>query len=105
MSRPGDRGAPIAVPAEQLPQGCCWWTDPDGALCLLPGCLARINDPDAACTCRTLASRLARAEERLAEATERERYASTWWDALRAAVDAHAARDEILSDARRSAGH
>ncbi|MGW0673421.1 hypothetical protein [Streptomyces sp. NPDC002746] len=104
MRRPGDREAPIAVPAQQVPQSCYWWTDPDGALCLLPGCLARINDPDAACTCRTLASRLTRAEERLAEAAERERYASTWWAALRAAVDAHPARDEILSNARRRAG-
>jgi hypothetical protein len=104
MRKPGDREAPIAVPAEQIPQTCYWWTDPDGSLCLLPGCLARINDPDAACTCTTLASRLDRAEARLAEAAERERYANTWWAALMAAVDAHPARDEILSDARRRAG-
>lgn len=100
----GDREAPTSTTPDSIPAGCYWWTDPDGALCLLPGCMARIQDPDAECTCSTLAARLARTERRLRETREREQYASTWWTALREAVKARPDRADILADAHRRAG-
>lgn len=100
----GDREAPEVTTPDSVPAGCYWWTDPDGELCLLPGCMARIQDPDADCTCDKLAARLARAEQRMAEMREREKYAVTWWTALREAVEARPDRAEILADAHRRAG-
>lgn len=100
----GDREAPTSTTPEDVPAGCYWFTDPDGTLCLLPGCMARIQDPDAECTCDKLAARLARAERRLQEMREREQYASTWWTALRQAVEARPDRADILADAHKRAG-
>lgn len=100
----GDRDAPASTTPDTVPAGCYWWTDPDGALCLMPGCMARIQDPEAECLCDKLASRLARVERRLQEMREQERYARTWWTALREAVEARSDRAEILADAHRRAG-
>lgn len=100
----GDRDTPASTTPDTVPAGCYWWTDPDGGLCLMPGCMARIQDPDAECLCDKLASRLARAEQRLRDAQEREKYAGTWWAALQAAVDARPDRAEIIIDAHRRAG-
>ncbi|WNI19211.1 hypothetical protein [Actinacidiphila sp. ITFR-21] len=100
----GDREAPAYTATDSVPEGCYWWTDPDGDLSLTPGCMARIQDPDAECTCEKLVARLARVERRLREAQERERYAATWWTALREAVEAHPDRASILADAHRRAG-
>lgn len=100
----GDRDAPAPTTPDTVPAGCYWWTDPDGSLCLMPGCMARVQDPEAECTCDKLASRLARTEHRLQEMRERERYAATWWTAFRQAVDAHPDGAEIVADARRKAG-
>lgn len=100
----GDREAPVSTTPDSVPSGCCWYTDPDGDLCLLPGCMARIQDPEAECTCETLAARLARSERRLQEIREKERYAGVWWTALREAVDARPDQAEILADAHRRTG-
>jgi hypothetical protein len=100
----GDRHAPASTTPDTVPAGCYWWTDPDGDLCLMPGCMSRVQDPEAECTCDKLASRLVRAERRLQDMREREQYAATWWTALRAAVDARPDSADILSDARRRAG-
>jgi hypothetical protein len=100
----GDPDAPVALTPDTVPAGCYWWTDPDGDLCLMPGCMARVQDPDAECTCDKLGLRLRRAEEQLRARREAETYASTWWDALTEAVRAHPAAADILADARRRAG-
>lgn len=100
----GDTETPIPTRPDTIPAGCYWWTDPDGDLCLLPGCMARVQDPEAECTCDTLAARLAKAERALREHLERERYASAWWKALREAVEAVPNGAEIVADARRRAG-
>ncbi|MDX3064015.1 hypothetical protein PV518_17800 [Streptomyces sp. ND04-05B] len=89
---------------DTVPAGCYWWTDPDGDLCLLPGCLARINDPEAECTCDKLARQQQRAEQQLRDHRERQRYADIWWHAMKAAVDAHPDAAAILADVRRRAG-
>lgn len=100
----GDRASPVPTSPDTVPAGCYWWTDPDGDLCLLPGCLARINDPEAECTCDKLARRQQNAEQQLRTERERQQYADTWWHALRAAVDNHPDAASILADARRRAG-
>lgn len=100
----GDPDAPATTTPDTIPAGCYWWTDPAGDLCLLPGCIARIQDPAAECTCDSLGRRLTRTERQLRNLQEQQRYADTWWQALRAAVDAHSAGREILADARRRAG-
>lgn len=100
----GDAQNAVPTTPDNIPAGCYWFTDPDGALCLLPGCMARVQDPDAECTCDTLGARLAKAEQRLRELQERERYAAAWWTALREAVDAHPDAAQILTDARWRSG-
>jgi hypothetical protein len=100
----GDRGTPVPVTEDTIPAGCYWWTDPNGDLCLMPGCMARVQDPDAECTCDKLAARLRRLEEKLDDDRERQRYADTWLTALRQAVDAHPDSTQILADAYRRAG-
>ncbi len=100
----GDAANPIPTTPETVPAGCYWWTDPAGDLNLMPGCMARVQDPEAECTCDKLGLRLRRAEEKLRARAEADKYASTWWDALTEAVRAHPAAAEILADARRRAG-
>ncbi|TQE33108.1 hypothetical protein [Streptomyces ipomoeae] len=100
----GDREAPIPTTPDTVPSGCYWWTDPDGDLCLMPGCMARVQDPAAECTCDKLASRLRKAEEKLQDHQKRQSYANTWWHALSEAVNARPDAAEILADARQRAG-
>ncbi|MFJ2752772.1 hypothetical protein [Streptomyces sp. NPDC087297] len=100
----GDRDIPAAVAPDTVPAGCYWWTDPDGDLCLMPGCMARVQDPEAECSCDKLGARLARTEEKLRTRDTADRYARTWWDALSEAVRAHPDAATILADARRRAG-
>lgn len=100
----GDQGAPAATTPDTVPAGCYWWTDPDGALCLLPGCMARVQDPDAECTSDKLGARYGRLERQLRNLHEQQRYANAWWHALQEAVEAHPDRAAIRADALRRAG-
>ncbi|MFH8295112.1 hypothetical protein [Streptomyces sp. NPDC018059] len=99
----GDRDASVAATPDTVPAGCYWWTDPDGDLCLMPGCMARVQDPEADCTCDKLARRQRKAEEALRADRERQRYADTWWQALSAAVKDHPDAASILADAHQRA--
>lgn len=101
---PGDRDEPVAVTPDAVPSGCYWWTDPDGDLCLMPACMARLQDPGAECTCDTLQARLLRIETKQREREAADRYARRWWDALSDAVKAHPDAQTLLADARRRAG-
>lgn len=101
----GDRCTPVPSTPDTIPAGCYWWTDPDGDLCLLPGCAARVQDPGAECTCDTLGARYARLERRLRELRAEQQYADAWWHALSEAVNAHPDGAQIIADAhRRRAG-
>lgn len=100
----GGPDAPVPTTPDTIPAGCYWWTDPDGDLCLLPGCAARVQDPDAECHCDTLGRRLHCTERELSALRTQQAYADTWWHALRAAVDAHPDAAAILADTRRRAG-
>lgn len=88
-------------PPGTIPDGCYWWPDPDGNLCLLPGCMARAQDPDADCTCDTLDSRLTAATEELHELREQQRHATRWAASILEALEAHPAGREIRADAQR----
>ncbi|MER6103691.1 hypothetical protein ABT115_15540 [Streptomyces sp. NPDC001832] len=99
----GTRDNPAATTPDTIPTGCFWFLDPDGTLCLAPGCMARIQDPAAECLCDTLTTRHDRLKQRMRELKERQKYADTWWHALRAAVDAHPDRQAILADTQRRA--
>lgn len=100
----GGPGAPVATTPDTVPAGCYWWTDPDGDLCLLPGCMARVQDPEAECTCDKLGARYGRLQQQVRDQRERQRYADAWWHALREAVNAHPDGPAIIADALRRAG-
>lgn len=98
----GPREAALSLGSPgDLPSACYWWEDPAGDLCLIPGCAGRASDPDAECTCETLARRLDAAHERARDQRRQQEHADAWWRALRAAVEAHPDRDAILAEARR----
>ncbi|MFD3851410.1 hypothetical protein ACFWVB_36855 [Streptomyces microflavus] len=105
MNRPtlaaGTRDNPLPTTPDTVPAGCSWFTDPDGALCLSPGCMARIQDPEAQCLCDTLTARLDLLTEKLRELEERQRYADIWWHTLTAVVlehpDGRAIRNETCT--------
>lgn len=101
----GTRTNPIQTTPDSVPTGCFWFTDPDGVLCLAPSCMARIQDPDAECLCDTLTAHQRRARQQLRDLKRRERYATRWWRALRATVDAHPDRAAIIATARDRAHH
>ncbi|MFG3532771.1 hypothetical protein ACGF8B_39595 [Streptomyces sp. NPDC047917] len=101
---PGTRDDPVVTTPDTVPSGCFWFLDPDGTLCLAPGCMARIQDPDAECLCDTLTARHNRLKQRMRELKDRQKYADTWWHALRAAVEAHPDKKAILADVSRRTG-
>ncbi|WEH43965.1 hypothetical protein [Streptomyces sp. AM 2-1-1] len=96
----GTRTNPTPITPDTVPRGCFWFTDPDGTLCLAPSCMARIQDPDAECLCDTLTAHHRRARQQLRDLIRRDRYARTWWRALRAVVDEHPDRAALLAAAR-----
>ncbi|MER8197698.1 diguanylate cyclase [Streptomyces microflavus] len=81
MTGTGARGNPVLITPDTVPAGCFWFTAPDGALCLAPGCMAQIQDPDAQCLCNTLTARLDLLAEKLRDLEERQRYTNVWWHA------------------------
>ncbi|WUT01737.1 hypothetical protein OHA46_33815 (plasmid) [Streptomyces sp. NBC_00708] len=100
----GSRDNPVETTPDTVPTGCSWFLDPDGTLCLSPGCMARVQDPEAECLCDTLTTQHARLKRRMRELKGRQKYADNWWHALTAAVAAHPDQNAILADTRRRAG-
>ncbi|MEV2262727.1 MULTISPECIES: hypothetical protein [Streptomyces] len=98
------RENPAPTTPDTVPAGCQWFTDPDGALCLAPGCMARIQDPDAQCLCDSLAARLDQLTEKLRDLEERQRYADVWWHALSSVVRDHPDKRAILTETRARTG-
>ncbi|MFF7365416.1 hypothetical protein [Streptomyces sp. NPDC008125] len=94
----GTRTNPLPTTPDTVPTSCFWFTD-DGTLCLAPSSMARIQDPDAECLCDTLTAHHRRARQQLRDIRRRDRYARTWWRALRAVVDEHPDRAAILGAA------
>ncbi|WP_030853964.1 hypothetical protein [Streptomyces griseus] len=94
----GSPDNPVTTTVETVPPvGCFWFLDPDGTLCLAPGCTARIQDPDAQCLCDTLAARLDHLTEKLRALQARQETADQWWHALSDVVNEHPDGQTILT--------
>ncbi|MFD4224725.1 hypothetical protein [Streptomyces griseus] len=101
----GTRENPLVTTLDtQLPVVCFWFLDPDGTLCLAPGCTARIQDPEAQCLCDTLAARLDRLTARLQDLQERQDTENVWWHALSDVVRDHPDGQTILTATRNRTG-
>lgn len=74
--------------ADRMP--CYWHDDIDGTRYLIPGCMARIQDPDIdECTCPRLDRQLAAVREALAELRATHKGLREWTDQIVKAVYAH----------------
>lgn len=79
---------------------CYWHEDTDGTRFLVPGCLARINNPDIdECTCATTAQQLATAQAEIAELKRKNEGLQAWHDAIVRAVHDHPAGTQIMRNA------
>lgn len=83
---------------------CYWHEDTDGTRYLIPGCLARINNPDIdECTCPTTDRQLAKLREQLAEARKALKSLRGWHDQVVDAVRAHPDSIQIMRNAAEGA--
>ncbi|MGY1548313.1 hypothetical protein [Streptomyces sp. MN6] len=83
---------------------CHWHEDRDGERILIPGCAARVQDPDGEeCTCPTLAKQLEAARAEVAR-LQRELDGARFWNGhVTGAVHAHRDGLDIMQDAARRA--
>ncbi|TGZ12374.1 hypothetical protein DV517_74690 [Streptomyces sp. S816] len=82
------------------PLACHWVQEPDGTRWLVPGCVARLHDAEAAaCTCPSLAEQLAAAREERDQAQCGYDGLRGWADDILAAVHAHPDGKKIMKDA------
>lgn len=74
--------------ADRLP--CYWHDDVDGTRYLIPGCMARVQDPDIGeCTCPTLARQIAALKQALSDAQFANTGLQQWHDQVMRAVHDH----------------
>jgi hypothetical protein len=79
------------------PLPCHWYEDGQGGRWLIPGCMARVNDPDIdECSCKTVEEQLAAARAELARLQRHHDGLQSWNAAIRAAVYAHPDGIEIM---------
>lgn len=82
------------------PQPCHWYDDGHGGRYLIPGCIARINNPDLdECTCKTIQQQLADAREQIADLTRTGRSLQAWHDHIVRAVYDHPDALKIMKTA------
>ena len=75
---------------ETGPRPCQWYDDGHGGRFLIPGCLARVVNPDIdVCSCRTINEQLTAARREIADLEHTLASARSWHDAVTAAVHAH----------------
>jgi hypothetical protein len=84
---------------------CCQWhEETDGTRYLIPGCMARINDPDLdECDCPSLERQLAKVLEELAKLRRHKAGLQQWHDAVVRAVYDHRDGIAIMAAAARAA--
>jgi hypothetical protein len=86
------------------PQPCHWYDDGHGGRFLIPGCLARVMNPDIdVCSCKTIAEQLATARRETADLKRTLASARYWHDAVTAAVHAHPDGIQIMKTAAQKA--
>lgn len=74
--------------ADRLP--CYWHDDVDGTRYLIPGCMARVQDPDIGeCTCPSLAQQIAVLKQALSDAQFANTGLQQWHDQVMRAVHDH----------------
>lgn len=89
-ARPAESTDPLGAGrmADRLP--CYWHDDIDGTRYLIPGCMARIQDPDIGeCTCPTLAGRIAKLKQALSDAQFANASLQQWHGQVMQAVHNH----------------
>lgn len=95
MSTPTNTEQPAGPPPV-----CYWHEDPHEGRWLVPGCLARLHDPDIeTCDCPTTAEQLADSQGELDEARQRYADLEVWLDAIKDSVRAHPGGEQIMRDA------
>lgn len=94
---------PETEPHKCPPRPCYWHEDADGSRYLIPGCLARINNPDLdECTCPSLDRQLAKAREELATLRRHQDGHQKWHDAIVRAVYDHPDGKQIMHAASKA---
>lgn len=94
MSTPTNTEQPAGPPPV-----CYWHEDPHEGRWLVPGCLARVHDPDIeTCDCSTTAEQLAAAQAELNEVRRQYVGLEAWLDAIKDVVRAHQDGERIMRD-------
>lgn len=98
------QGIPADFPHPATPRPCYWHEDTDGTRYLIPGCMARVNDPDIdECTCPSLARQLEKARAEIAAMAKEKASLQGWHDAIVRAVYDHPEGVQIMAAAAKNA--
>jgi len=90
---------------ETGPRPCQWYDDGHGGRFLIPGCMARVIDPDAEpCSCKTIDEQLDDARREIANLKQGRDGLQTWHDHVTRAVYDHPDGVKIMKRAADRAG-
>ena len=90
---------------ETGPRPCQWYDDGHGGRFLVPGCMARVIDPDAEpCSCQTVEEQLDAARKEIASLKQERDSLRTWHDHVTRAVYDHPDGVQIMKRAADRAG-
>lgn len=90
---------------ERGPRPCQWYDDGHGGRFLVPGCMARVVNPDTEpCSCKTIEEQLADARREIAALRQGRDGLQTWHDHVCRAVYDHTDGVEIMKRAADRAG-
>ncbi|MFJ4988723.1 hypothetical protein ACIP9H_33605 [Streptomyces sp. NPDC088732] len=79
---------------------CTWWEDEHGGRYLVPGCMARVDNPDIdECSCPSVETQLTKAQGRIAELERELRGLRSWHDCIVRAVHDHSDGKRIMKTA------
>lgn len=85
---------------------CQWHEEPDGTRYLIPGCMTRVNDPDAdPCDCLMLEDELAKVRAELAKEKRHHEGLRHWHDQIVKAVYAHPDGIKIMAASTKEPTH
>lgn len=83
--------------SQQSPQPCHWYDDGHGGRFLIPGCMARVINPDAeTCSCKTIDEQLAEARAEIASLKRGREGLQKWHDSVIRAVYDHSDGVKIM---------
>lgn len=86
--------------ADEGPQPCHWYDDGRGGRFLIPGCMARVVNPDIdVCSCRSLNEELTTARKQIADLTKKCDGLQAWHDHIVRAVYDHPDGVKIMKQA------